>query len=76
MLCVPSNYERDVFITGGLNPEKVTVIPNGYDDKIFNLDPVDPYPGIDTSKYNFIYVGNGQWRKGIDILLNAWKDAV
>ena len=76
MLCVPSNYERDVFITGGLNPNKVTVVPNGYDDSIFNHDPVDPYPGIDTNKYNFIYVGNGQWRKGIDILLNAWKDAV
>lgn len=75
MLCVPSTYERDVFVTGGMNPEKIAVVPNGYDDKIFNLDPVDPYPGIDPNKYNFIYVGNGQWRKGIDILLNAWKDA-
>ena len=76
MLCVPSTYERDVFVTGGLNPDKVVVVPNGYDDSIFNHEPVDPYPGIDINKYNFIYVGNGQWRKGIDILLNAWKDAV
>ena len=27
MLCVPSNYERDVFVTGGMNPEKIITIP-------------------------------------------------
>jgi glycosyltransferase involved in cell wall biosynthesis len=75
-LCVPSNYEKDIFITGGMNPDNIAVVPNGYDDKIFNLDPVDPYPGIDPDNYNFVFVGNGQWRKGVDILLNAWKDAV
>ena len=75
MLCVPSNYEKEIFITGGLNPEKITTIPNGYDKSIFNHEPVDPYPGIDPKKYNFVFVGNGQWRKGVDILLNAWKDA-
>lgn len=36
MLCVPSNYERDVFITGGMNPDKIVTIPNGYDDSIYN----------------------------------------
>tara|TARA_Y100001963_G_scaffold140429_1_gene207418 strand:- start:572 stop:1732 length:1161 start_codon:yes stop_codon:yes gene_type:complete len=76
MLCVPSNYERDIFVTGGMNPDNITVVPNGYDEKVFNLDPVDPYPGMNTDKYNFVFVGNGQWRKGVDILLNAWKDAV
>lgn len=76
VLCVPSEYERQVFITGGMNPDKIITVPNGYDDKIFNLEPVDPYPGIDAKKYNFVFVGNGQWRKGVDILLNAWKDAV
>ena len=77
MLCVPSNYERDVFVTGGMNPEKVITVPNGYDDSIFNHKPVKPYTDkIDPKKYNFVFVGNGQWRKGIDILLNAWKDAI
>ena len=74
MVCVPSNYEREIFITGGLNPERIVTVPNGYDNSIFNHEPVDPYPGIDLKKYNFVFVGNGQWRKGADILLNAWKD--
>ena len=76
-LCVPSNYERDIFITGGMNPDKIFTVPNGYDETIFNLDPYwKSYPGLDPNKYNFVFVGNGQWRKGVDILLNAWKDAV
>ena len=60
-----------------MNPEKVITVPNGYDDSIFNHKPVKPYTDkIDPKKYNFVFVGNGQWRKGIDILLNAWKDAI
>ena len=76
MLCVPSDYEKQVFLTGGMNPDQIVTIPNGYDDNVFNLDPVDPYPGIDPERYNFVFVGNGQWRKGVDILLNAWKEVI
>ena len=77
MLCVPSNYERDVFVTGGMNPDNIITVANGYDDAVFNHEPLEPYTDrIDPKKYNFVFVGNGQWRKGIDILLNAWKDAI
>ena len=77
MLCVPSNYERDVFITGGMNPDKIVTIPNGYDDSIYNHKKVKPFiDRIDPKKYNFVFVGNGQWRKVIAILLNAWKDSI
>ena len=74
-ICVPSEYERQVFITGGIDPDKIFTIPNGYDPNVFNNEPAEPIDGIDPKKYNFIFVGNGQWRKGADILLNAWKDA-
>jgi len=74
-LCVPSNYEKQIFITGGMNPDKINTIPNGYDENIFNNESVEPFPGVNPKKYNFVFVGNGQWRKGVDILLNAWNDA-
>ena len=74
-LCVPSNFERDIFLKGGINPDKIFTVPNGYDDNVYNKKPVKPYKNIDSSKFNFVFIGNGQWRKGVDILLNQWKDA-
>jgi glycosyltransferase involved in cell wall biosynthesis len=74
-LVVPSNFCRQVFEMGGIDPEKLFVAPNGYNAETFNTDEpeVDVSTfGIDKSKFNFVYVGNAQWRKGLDILLNAW----
>jgi len=70
---VPSNYIRDIAIRGGLNPNKITTVPNGYNEKIFNQSakPLTKY-GIDPNKFNFVYVGNSQWRKGLDLLINTW----
>jgi glycosyltransferase involved in cell wall biosynthesis len=72
-LIVPSNYIRDIVVRGGLNPASITVVPNGYNPEVFNKtnDTVAPY-GIDPEKFNFVYVGNSQWRKGLDLLINAW----
>jgi len=71
---VPSNYCRQVFVKGGLRPDKIHVVANGYDDSIFNTETGNSVErfGINASKFNFIYVGNSQWRKGLDILLNVW----
>ena len=74
-LIVPSNYCRNVFNAGGLRPDNLFVVPNGYDNTIFNTEAgnsVEKF-GINPSKFNFVYVGNSQWRKGLDILLNAWS---
>ena len=72
---LPSNYCKQVFLKGGLNPSKLSTIPYGYDKDIFNREPGNSVErfGIDTNKFNFIYVGNTQWRKGLDILLNSWS---
>jgi len=75
-LIVPSNFCKQVFEMGGLNPENLFVVPNGYNPDTFNTEEpeVDVSElGIDKSKFNFVYVGNAQWRKGLDILLNAWS---
>ena len=73
---VPSNYVMDVFSKGGLNPAEGFVVPNGYNDALFNLEKGDSveHLNIDSSKFNFVYVGNSQWRKGLDILLNVWAN--
>ena len=70
---VPSNYIKDIAVRGGLNPHSITVIPNGYDKKLFNKEKIkNPPYGIDPDKFNYVYVGNSQWRKGLDLLINAW----
>ncbi len=73
-LIVPSNFCKKTFITGGINPDNIAVIANGYDTGIFNKtkNNLEPGYGIDPSNFNFVYVGNAQWRKGLDLLLNAW----
>lgn len=76
-LIVPSNYCMNVFRSGGMNPNNLFMIPHGYDDSIFNREQggdVSKF-GINPKKVNFVYVGNSQWRKGLDILLNVWSKA-
>ena len=71
---VPSNYIKQIFLDGGLDPSKSFVIPNGFNPNIFNKDKtnVKPMLGIKPDRFNFVYVGNSQWRKGLDILINIW----
>ena len=72
-LIVPSNYIANVFRSGGLKPSNLFTVPNGFDDKVFNKEePTDLHPLINPDEFNFVYVGNSQWRKGLDILANAW----
>ncbi len=73
-LIVPSNYCKQVFTKGGLNPNNCFVVPNGFNSAFFNKDKSDVVPkfNINPDRFNFVYVGNSQWRKGLDILINAW----
>lgn len=77
-LIVPSNYCASVFSKGGVKPDNLFVVPNGYDDTIFNTEYSDidvSTFGINKDDFNFVYVGNAQWRKGLDILINAWHSS-
>jgi len=68
-LVVPSNFCKNVFSKGGINPANIFVVPNGYTPSIFNA-----LNRPKNSKFDFVYVGNPQWRKGLDILLNVWAN--
>ena len=46
---MPSNYIRDIAIRAGLNPNDITVVPNGYNEKLFNKEEPKNLPyGIDS----------------------------
>lgn len=76
-LIVPSNYIKRVFTQGGLDPRNAFTIPNGFDQTLFNKDKsdVEEFKGIKKDRFNFVFVGNPQWRKGLDTLLNSWRDS-
>lgn len=78
-LIVPSKYIANVFSTGGLNPSNLFVVANGFNETVFNKNKdnirENLYPNINPDDFNFVYVGNPQWRKGLDILANAWGKA-
>ncbi|MBL7976341.1 MAG: glycosyltransferase [Candidatus Kapabacteria bacterium] len=67
----PSNFCRDVFVRSGVTANKVQVIPNGIDPAIFT--PEGNIPALPTKKrLKFLFVGGTIFRKGIDVLLDAY----
>ena len=72
-LITPSKWTANIVLEAGLKPSKLFVIPNGYNSDIFNAKE-EPSQFFNKTKFTFIYVGNHQYRKGLDILLNTWRD--
>lgn len=65
-----SRWTGAVYHEGGLNPERLFVIPVGYNPNIFRIDRKIKK----SDKYTFLFVGCEQFRKGLDILLKAWQE--
>src|SRR5581483_11261607 len=66
-----SNAVRQMYIDSGVPGEKVFVVPCGIDRRHFRpgVKPVD----LPTKKsVRFLFVGGTIWRKGIDLLLEAY----
>ncbi len=72
-LWVPGNYVRNVYIESGVPGEKVFVIPNGINPERFRPD-AKPYPLTTKKKFKFLFVGGTIYRKGIDLLLQAYLE--
>ena len=70
---VPSTWVRDRYLEGGINPSKITVIPNGYNPEVFNKEGALTSL-FDNKKFTFTFVGCGQFRKGIDVLIDTFKE--
>ncbi len=71
---VPSNYVRQVYIQSGIPGERVFVVPNGVDfDRFSSQAP--KFSLKSQKKFKFLFVGGTIWRKGIDVLLEAYTEA-
>jgi glycosyltransferase involved in cell wall biosynthesis len=70
-----SRHLRDGYLASGLDPDLVRVVPHGVDPGRFRpgLEPL-PLPGV-PGGYRFLFVGGLLWRKGIDLLLDAYRAA-
>ena len=68
-LIVPSKWNATAYLNAGIDPEKIHVVPNGYNPLVFNTNNREK-----TKIFTYTFVGNSQFRKGIDILLNSWKE--
>jgi glycosyltransferase involved in cell wall biosynthesis len=72
----PTEYCRTMFIDAGIAPERVVVVPNGIDSATFSPDRVlEPYPIPGRKRFAFLYVGGVLPRKGVDVLLAAYRQA-
>jgi len=70
----PSNFSRKAFINSGVESDKVQVIPNGVNTDIFT--PYGEKFELNTdADLILLFVGGTLIRKGIDILLEAYKKA-
>lgn len=72
-LWVPSEFVRASFVAGGVPPDRVRVIPNGFDPAVFHPD-APPLPLPTTKRFRFLYVGGCIYRKGYDLLLKAYTE--
>ena len=69
----PSMWTADKYLNAGVNPKDLFVVPNGYDPSTYNTEK-EPCEFFDSKRFTFLFVGMHQARKGLDILLNVWRD--
>jgi glycosyltransferase involved in cell wall biosynthesis len=71
---VYSGYVRDCYLAAGMPPGAVEVVPCGVDLDVFTPEG----PARDLGRGAgcvFLFVGGTIWRKGVDLLLQAWERA-
>lgn len=72
----PSRYCRQMFLDAGFAPERVAVVPNGIDPERFSPErALEPYPLATRGTFRFLYLGGVLPRKGVDVLLAAYRRA-
>ncbi|MCE5336665.1 MAG: tetratricopeptide repeat protein [Desulfobacteraceae bacterium] len=66
-----SSFVRECYIESGMPADRVFVVPNGVDTGRFNPD-APPVALLTRKRFKFLFVGGTIYRKGIDILLEAY----
>jgi glycosyltransferase involved in cell wall biosynthesis/tetratricopeptide (TPR) repeat protein len=70
---VPSEYVRRVYVESGVPADKVVIVPNGVDLEKINPQSA-PMKLASQKKFKFLFVGGTIFRKGPDLLLQAYLD--
>jgi len=69
-----TSYVRNCYIDSGIDPDQVEVVPLGVDVQTFRpgLEPLE----LPTERsFKFLFVGGTLYRKGIDLLLTAYRNS-
>lgn len=69
-----SFYVKQCYVDSGIDPDRVQVVPLGVDHDRFRPD-AEPIELKTDKTFKFLFVGGTIYRKGIDILLNAYREA-
>ncbi len=70
-----SRWVRDGFVESGMDPERVAVVPLGVDPARFRPGVAPLALGDAAPGFRFLFVGGLIWRKGVDLLLDAYASA-
>ena len=73
----PSTFVRDCYVRDGVPEAKVFVVPNGVNIERFRpgIRPYDLSDRVRGDPFVFLFVGGALWRKGTDVLLDAYARA-
>jgi glycosyltransferase involved in cell wall biosynthesis len=71
---VPSKHVLKSYVASGIPLDRVHVIPNGVNADQFYPHAQKPFHER-PEKFRFLFVGGSLWRKGVDILLKAYRNA-
>ena len=72
---VPSEYVRRMYVAGGIEPDRVAVVPNGVDTQLFTPDG-ERYPLDAPEGTRFLFVGGLIERKAPELLVAAYLRCV
>lgn len=73
-LWVPSRHVLKTCIASGVPADLVQIVPHGVNVDQFHPE-VSGHPIESSKKFRFLFVGGALWRKGVDILLDAYRGA-
>jgi glycosyltransferase involved in cell wall biosynthesis len=69
---VPSTWLKECYVQSGVPAGQVVVVPNGVDGTVFRPEG-DRFPLATGKGCRFLFVGGTIHRKGIDLLLEAYR---
>lgn len=74
-LWVPSKFSKDSFIENGMHPDNIFVLPHAVQFDKYSIKVEDKFELFSAKTFKFLFIGGLLPRKGIDVLLKAYREA-